>query len=309
VRAAVGGAWGVAPEEVACGNGCGELIAAAALALLGPGAVALMPATTYGEYRRAARIAGAAVVEVLAAEDGAVPTDALLDAIVARHPTMVWLAAPNTPTGERLELELLARAADLCERVGAVLALDQSFDAFLERPLGTPALRGHPAVLHLRSLTKDHALAGLRLGVAIGPAPVIARLERVRAPWTVSAPAQVAGAAAFGADVLRHTTESIVRVRAEARRMRERLTAGGARVLDSATHFFCVDAGPFGGAAASARLAAHHGVLVRDCTSFGLPRWIRIAAQRPPQNHRIVRAVLDVLRPAHPGPPFSEQIR
>src|SRR5581483_11525183 len=91
----------------------------------------------------------------------------LADAVRRHRPRLVFLCVPNNPTGGAVAPEALQEYAAACAAVGTLLVLDQSYDAFADYPLGTPALGGHPSVVHLRSITKDHALAGVRAGFAI----------------------------------------------------------------------------------------------------------------------------------------------
>ena len=179
--------------------------------------------------------------------------------------------------------------ADACAAVGTLLVLDQSFDGFLAAPLGTPALPGHPVVLHLRSITKDHALAGVRAAFAVGPAHLMAAVERGRVPWAASTVAQAAALAALSGEGSAHAAATIPRLRAE----RERLESTFARLrmptVRTATHFILAAVGD--AARLAARLRGGHGIQVRDCASFGLPGHIRVAARTPAENVELIRAL------------------
>jgi histidinol-phosphate aminotransferase len=146
-------------------------------------------------------------------------------------------------------------------------------------------------ILVLRSMTKDFGLAGLRLGYAVGDESVIALLRRVQPPWSVNTLAQVAGVAALGDPV------NLVRSLEQLAGAKEELAAGLTRVglnpVPSATHFFLVRVGNGG---AFRRTLLRRGLLVRDCTSFGLPAYVRIAARRPEENAQLLGVVREVLR-------------
>ncbi|MDQ7030587.1 MAG: aminotransferase class I/II-fold pyridoxal phosphate-dependent enzyme [Ardenticatenia bacterium] len=75
--------------------------------------------------------------------------------------------------------------------------------------------------------------------------------------------------------------------------LRADLSAAGLDVLPSTTHFFLVRVGD---ASAFRTALAKHGVLVRDCTSFGLPAHVRVSSRRPEENRRLVEAVQAALR-------------
>ncbi|MDB4949909.1 MAG: putative aminotransferase [Gemmatimonadetes bacterium] len=288
-RKAAAARWERPMDEVVFGAGAAELIHAVCHAFLRAGDTALVPTPTFGEYARAVSLCGARVLQGIAAPPSfALDLDSISAAVVRHRPRLLFLCAPNTPTGQAFARDELRAVADACTASDTLLVLDQSFDGFLREPLGT-ALPGHAAVLHLRSITKDHALAGVRAGFAVGPAPVAAAVQRVRVPWASSTLAQAAAVAAMSDEAADYVASTVPRLRFE----RELLEAALARlrlpVVRSGTHFVLAAVGD------AARLAraledAHH-VRVRDCTSFGLPGHVRIAARTPDENNKLVRAL------------------
>ncbi|HEX6037565.1 histidinol-phosphate transaminase [Longimicrobium sp.] len=293
-REAAAAYWDVAVDRVSFGAGAAELIAAAACALLRANDVALVAAPAFGEYARAAALCGARVTEIRGADPFAPEADEVVDAIRRVRPRVVFLAAPSSPAGRAYTADALARVADACADAGARLVLDQSYDAFLSAPLGTPTLGDHPAVLVIRSLTKDHALAGLRAGFAIGPAPLIERLERVRTPWSASTPAQAAAGAALSAAGDAHLAATLPRLRAERMRIAATLDAAGIATVPSDTHYLLADVGDGRTWTSALRRT---GIAVRPCASFGLPRHVRIAARTPAENDALLAALPPVLQP------------
>jgi len=144
-------------------------------------------------------------------------------------------------------------------------------------------------VLVLRSMTKDYALAGLRLGYAVGAEKWIAALAHVRPPWSVNALAQAAGIAALRDEQhLRRSLELLTAAKAE---LTAALAELGMKVLPSAAPFFLVRVS---NGAAVRRALLHKAMLVRDCASFGLPEYIRICTRRPEENARLVAALREV---------------
>lgn len=288
-RRAVAARWRVEVEEVALGAGA-ELIHATCFAFLRPGDTVLVPGPTFGEYARASALSGARILQGTAPP----PTfdldpEAIAAAVVQHRPRLVFLCTPNNPTGQALEREQVRGVADACAAAGTLLVLDQAYDAFVRTPLGTPALAGHPAVLALRSLTKDHALAGVRVGVAVGPAPVVEAVERARPPWSASALAQAATVAALSGAGEAHLAATLPRLREERARLETALTRLGIAVAPSETHYLLARVGD--AAAVSGRLLDEHGIRVRDCTSFGLAEHVRIAARLPEENDALLLAL------------------
>jgi histidinol-phosphate aminotransferase len=285
-RRAAAERWGVAVEEVGFGAGAAEWIHTVCFAFLRPGDTVLVPSPTFGEYARMAALCGGRVLQGIAEPPAfAVDTEAVAAAVVQHRPRLAFLCAPNNPTGQPFAREEMRRVADACAAAGTLLVLDQSYDAFLREPLGTPALPGHPAVLHLRSITKDHALAGVRAAFAVAPRSVMEALERARVPWAASSVAQTAAVAALSDAAEAHLAAVLPRLRFE----RELLESGCARLrfptIRTATHFFLAAVGD--ARTLSARLLEEHAIRVRDCTSFGLPGHVRMAARTPEENNRL----------------------
>ena len=289
-RRAAARRWGVPAESICFGAGAAELIHAVCFAFTRPGSTVLVPEPTFGEYARAAGLCGARVVHHPAAPPAYVlEAESIASAVAAHRPQLVFLCAPNNPTGQALSRQEVEQVAGACAATGALLVLDQAYDAFTPRPLGTPALPGHPAVLHLRSITKDHALAGLRAAFAIGPEPVITALDGARIPWSASALAQAAAVAALGDAAELHLAATLPRLRDERVRLEASFAQAGIQTLPSRTHYFLAEVGD--AAASRARLLREWGIKVRDCTSFGLPRHIRVAARTLAENNLLIQAV------------------
>ncbi|CAN5848444.1 hypothetical protein BH20GEM3_BH20GEM3_04110 [soil metagenome] len=182
-RQAASARWGRPVEEITFWAGATELIHAVCFAFLRSIDTVLVPGPTFGEYARAAALCGARVLQGTATPPAyALEIPAISAAVIQHRPRLAFLCSPNNPTGQSFGRDELRGLADACAAAGSLLVLDQSFDAFTAQPLGVPALPDHPAVLHLRSFTQDHALAGVRAAFAVGAAPVVAGLARARPP-------------------------------------------------------------------------------------------------------------------------------
>lgn len=281
LRRALAESCGVAPTSVALGNGSSELLWLLTLALLNPGDLALVVVPTFGEYARAARVAGADVLEssTLPAEPGPRPA------------RVAFVCNPNNPTG-------WYRSADEIEAVlerspGTVVVLDEAYAPFVEaRWRSEDLLARYPNLVVLRSMTKDHALPGLRLGYALAHPAVAAALEAVRPPWSVNAGALRAGLAALQAPALEHVQRGRLLV-SESRAI---LTRGfqslGFLVEPSFANFVLVDVR--GGAAFRSALLPR-GFVVRDCASFGLPAHVRVACRLADECAALLRAVAEIV--------------
>jgi len=291
LRAALAARLGLPADRVVVGNGSADLVWLLGLCFLQRGDVALVIGPTFAEYARAARLAGARVVEVAArAEDDFQPDwDVVRRAIDAARPRLVFLCNPNNPTGVycgRAEVAALLTVAP------GLLVLDEAYVPFVGDAWDARSLLADPRLVVVRSLTKDHALAGLRLGYALAAPEVAHALEWARPPWSVNAAAQAAGCAALDED------EHVARGRALAAEAKAFLAAElgalGWRALPSAANFLLLEVGD---AAAVTRALRAAGIYVRDCTSFGLPRHVRIAARPLAECGALVQAARRIAAP------------
>jgi len=184
--------------------------------------------------------------------------------------------------------ELIAAWAKL--QPDTLFVVDEAYLAFAAEARSTLNL-DCANILVLRSMTKDYALAGLRLGYAAGHyPPIIAMLAQARPAWNVNALAQAAGVAALADQpYLQRCLHQLISARAQ---LADKLAALGLLPVPSATHFFLVEVGS---GALFRRTLLEQGLLVRDCASFGLPAYVRIATRRPAENERLWGAVEQLL--------------
>ncbi len=272
-------------SRILVGNGASELIWLTALAFLEAGDRILIAAPTYGEYARAARIMAAHVIEWRAfpQADFAMDPEAFLGLIKAHAPKIIFLCHPNNPTGQPVPLAALARGAD--EHPHSLFVVDEAYLPFAPTVRSALTL-DRPNILVLRSVTKAYALAGLRLGYAVGPEPLVAALKRMQPPWSVNVMAQAAGLAALGQS--RWLQNTLTRLQHNARNLMHTLRDMGRCPHPSATHYALL---PVGDASRVRAALLRQGIVVRDATSFGLPHYIRIAARTPAENARLIHAL------------------
>lgn len=264
LRAGLAHAAGLSADQVALGNGSAELLWLIALAMLEPGDQVGVLGPTFGEYARAARAVGARVAESTS-----------LDSFSRAR--LVFACTPNNPTGAPLSRADIERF--LREDPARVLVLDEAYASFgLARWRSELLLAEHPNLILLRSLTKEHALPGLRLGYLLAAPDVARGVEAVRPPWSVNAGALRAGLATLEAAARAHVESS----RSTVARARAILTDGfsalGFPVLPSQANFVLVEVG--NGSNFRTALLPHR-LVVRDATSFGLPNYVRVACRRP----------------------------
>ncbi|MSQ14435.1 MAG: histidinol-phosphate aminotransferase family protein [Dehalococcoidia bacterium] len=281
---------GIPVDNLWVGNGTSELILLLAFAYLTADDISYIVGPTYGEYERASRIAGAEIKSYTAsAHDGfIVDIDAVAEQIGALGPRVTFICNPNNPTSQYIDVGQLVSLADRFS--DTLFVIDEAYISFVavgESCIGR-GIRDNLLVLH--SMTKDYALSGLRLGYAVGSQDVIEGLSKVAPPWSVNAMAQAAGAAAL--EDTEHMMSSLKGV-AEAREyLCSSLSMAGYKVYPSAANFVLIEVGD---ASKMVPMLMSRGICIRDCSSFGIPQFIRIGVRTLPECRRLVVAMKEVM--------------
>lgn len=306
LRAALARRLEVSPDWVLVGNGSTELIHLLARALLRPGDRATILTPTFGEYEAACRLSGAQVVAVQADENNGFRWDigaaiTLLRPVGAipelplrsqTQPRLLFLCNPNNPTGvylSRAEVERIVTALS-----DTIVVLDEAYATFADEPWDSVPLLKHPNVVLLHSMTKAYAIPSLRLGYAVARPELLREVAHFQPSWSVNGAAQAAGVAALREDPYLQVARAAVH---ESKAyLRTRLESAGLRVVMGAANFLLVDVGD---ARAVRRCLLGQRLCVRDCASFGLPRYIRIGIRTLPDCQRLAEALVTAcFRPA-----------
>ncbi|MGE3537052.1 MAG: histidinol-phosphate transaminase [Candidatus Tectimicrobiota bacterium] len=277
-------------EQLLVGNGSMELLWLVALSFLRPGDAVLLLGPTFGEYQRVAMLMGARLHQCTAqaAEHFRIIPERVQQALETLQPRLVFLCNPNNPTGTFMPPEQIASWARAFP--GTLFVVDEAYLTFVQQaPSVLTVLQ--PNMLLLRSMTKAYALAGLRLGYAIASAEILSALRQASPPWSVNALAQAAGIAALQDTA--HLEACLTRITEAYADLVAGLRQCGGCPLPSTTHYCLL---PVAQASLCRQALLRYGLQVRDCTSFGLPTYIRIATRRPSENARLL-AALEELRP------------
>ena len=281
---------GLAMNQVLIGNGSVDLIYHIAVAFLRPGDRVLIVEPTFGEYAAACRIMGADIVSVPTQplEQFRIDPTALAAWLQRVQPRLFFLCHPNNPTSIYLERDAVEILLSACR--DTLMVLDEAFVRFLEDPWSALDLLQTGHLLILRSLTKDYALTGLRVGYAMAMPPIIQAIEKVQPPWSVNALAQAGAIAAL------EDEEYLCRTLAELQQAKRGLVAQLVErelaPLPSSVHYFLL---PVRSAAETYARLLERDILVRDCTSLGMPTFVRIATQKQEDNAMLLRT-LDEIR-------------
>ena len=290
LREAIAEVHGLDPAQLVCGAGSDELISLLINAYAGPGDEVLHSAHGFLMYSISALAAGAAPVAAPESNLTA-DVDALLANVTPRT-KLVFLANPNNPTGTMLsESELRRLRAGLPDHV--ILAVDAAYAEYVEAEDyddGAALVRDFDNVVMLRTFSKVHGLAALRLGWMYGPEGIIDVMNRVRGPFNVSVPAQAAGAAAI------RDTGWVETCRTANSRVREifrgELGKLGVPALPSHGNFILAG---FADAPAMQDSLRAKGILVRQMGGYGLPGHLRITIAGEDDMSRVVKAIEELL--------------
>lgn len=271
--------------ELLLGNGSDEILQIIAMALARPGAVALAPEPSFAMYRMSAIACGLRYVGVPLAPDFSLDEPALLAAIERERPAITWIAYPNNPTGNLFPREAILRA--LAASPGLVV-VDEAYYAFSDGATLLDEVGRHPNLLLVRTVSKL-GLAGLRLGVAIGPRDWIDELEKLRLPYNVNVLSMAAAELLLAhRDVLERQTRSIVAERSRLEAGLDRIA--GVERFPSAANFVLAR---FPDAPRAFERLKARGILVRNFHGSHplLEHCLRLTVGTPDENARLLEAL------------------
>jgi histidinol-phosphate aminotransferase len=283
LREALAARYGVAPEEVFVGNGSDEVLAHTFQALLKHDAPLLFPDITYSFYPVYCRLYGIRHEEV--------PLDAAMRVQIAdfRRPcSAIILANPNAPTGIGLLRDAVEALA--AEHPDQVVVIDEAYVDFGAESAVSLIAR-HDNLLIVQTLSKSRALAGLRVGFAMGQRPLIEALERVKGSFN-SYPLDnlaIAGAVAAIEDDA-WFQETRARIIANRESLVRGLSELGFEVLPSVANFVFARHRNRRGAYLAARLR-ELGVLVRHFQKPRIEDFLRITVGTEEQCSRLIALV------------------
>jgi histidinol-phosphate aminotransferase len=283
---------GVGSDQLCLGNGSNELIDLISRVTASRGEHAVFGHPSFPCYRIASVAQELSFSAVALREHLNWNVDDLLDAVTPQT-KLLFVSNPNNPTGSyiaRGELERLLR--ELPARVLAVI--DEAYFEYADAEDFAPAtefqgIRERLAIL--RTFSKAYGLAALRVGYVIGTPELVSTLNRLRAPFNVGTPGQVAAKAALGDEAhLRASVDATIRDRSK---LSAALEATGLQVAPSQANFVLVDVQRSGRAVYEALLL--EGVIVRAMPA-PLQSWIRVTVGTPDENERVLHSLERVLK-------------
>lgn len=296
LRRAIAAREGVPAEWIRCGGGAAGLIFRLVFALRPRRALVTVP--TFAEYEQALEAAGCQVCRWrLKPEEGFRLTEEYLEALTPDL-DVAFVCNPNNPTGQTVAPDLLARIGEKCRQNHIVLAADECFNQFLDRPEEhtlKSRLAEWPNLLLFKAFTKFYAMAGLRLGYCLcADGALLDNMDRMGQPWEVSGLAQAAGLAAL--EDLEYEQKSRALIREQRLWLRQALQQEGFDVIGGEANYLFFRSNSPRLAAKTRRL----GAMIRDCGNYpGLEAggYYRIAVRGPEENRRLIQILAQARRP------------
>ena len=284
----------LSPEQIIVTDGSTALLDLVARSLLVPGLNAISSDRSFIIYPLATRVAGGRYVTVQMKDD---TFD--LEAIAAAindDTRILFLANPNNPTGTMFNAAqtdaFLSRVPD-----HVMVVLDEAYCDFAEYyackggfaySRSADYIReGRKNVIVLRTFSKAHGLAGMRIGYGLGHPDMLRHFARVRTAFSVSTLAE--GAAVAAMTDLTHIRKSVKEIARGAEYLTQELRNIGFRVVPTSTNFIYFEAGP--DAPNIARRVQNEGVIIRGLTPWGAPEALRVTVGTPEQNQRFLEAL------------------
>lgn len=292
LKAALCARNGVTPSQILVGNGSDEVIKMISETFLHAGDEVVIPAPTFSQYWFGAQVMGGTTVTVELGAGFEFDLDAVLAAVTERT-RLVYLCTPNNPTGTYIKKQAMQ---SFLERVPkhVLVVLDEAYIEYAEAEdaaNGIEFLHGGHNVIVMRTFSKLYALAGLRLGYAIGPSAVIGAIERTREPFNANLLAQAAAVAALADEEHREASRQVNRDGIA------QLTAGlqlmGYSVIPTQANFLIFDTKTDDKEIFQALL--HEGVIARSGTALGVPGYLRISVGTSEENSKFLEALKRVV--------------
>jgi len=258
LRQRIASEFSLSSDEVIVGNGSDEILDIASKCFLNPGDVFCEPAPTFSMYKFYARVHLAETVERRLRRDFSLDAEAILEA----RPKLVSICQPNNPTANLFDVKEIKRILELAP---GVVMLDEAYADFCGSNMVKEIMSSQNGI-DLRTFSKAHGIAGLRVGFAMARKEVTDELRKVRTPFGLNAFSEAVATRAL--DHKDWVEEVVTKMRSEREFLGRKLQLLGFVVYPSCCNFLLCKA-PVAGPALVSALRGE-GVAIRDCNSYPL---------------------------------------
>jgi histidinol-phosphate aminotransferase len=289
LRRALADLHGVRADQVFCANGSNEVLQSLCLAYGGPGRVVATFEPTYALHGHIAHLTSTEVVEGRRRADFSLDLDEVGDVLAAHGPVITFLCSPNNPTGLADDPSVVRAVLDAAP---GLVVVDEAYGQFADWSAVSLVEDGRPLVV-TRTFSKTWSMAAARLGYLLGPAEVVANLERVALPYHLDAVKQIAGRLAL--EFVGQMEERIGLIVRERQRIVAALGALPVTAWPSQANFVLFrPEGRKGDEVWTGLL--ERGVLVRDTSTWpGLAGCLRVTVGTPDENDAFLNALQELL--------------
>ena len=283
--------WDVASEQVWVSPGADGAIDYLSRAMLDPGQSVLVPDPGFSYYSMSARHHHGEVSTygLSKADEFAQTAELVLDAYDGER--IVHLTSPHNPTGSEWTREEITTLLDAVDD-HTLVVVDEAYGEYSDRPSSIELLSEYDNVAVLRTFSKAYGLAGLRIGYGVVPDAWADAYARVNTPFAANELACRAALAALDDDD--HVDQSVETAAWAREYMAETLDAP---TFESAGNFVLADVGD---ASHVAERSQAEGVIIRDCSSFGLPGCVRISCGTREETKTAVETLNRILTEVAP---------
>ncbi|MFC1664294.1 histidinol-phosphate transaminase [Pseudomonadota bacterium] len=271
------------------GNGSDELIQILQLSVGGAGRCVLAPTPSFVMYELTAVATGTRFIGVPLTQSFELNVEAMLKTIEQHNPAVIFIAYPNNPTGNLFRLEDIDK---IITATDGLVVIDEAYEAYAESSY-LSRIESFPNLLVMRTLSKL-GLAGLRLGMLMGPKDWLAQFEKLRLPYNINTLSQISGEFS-----LRHKSvfvEQVENIRSERELLLGKLAKlAGVRVYPSKANFILFKVAERASSIYAKLLA--DGVLIKklDGSAEALKDCLRVTVGTPAENCQFMTALQKAL--------------
>lgn len=286
---------GVKPRNIILGNGSNEIIELLIKTFLRPGEEAVMAAPSFLVYDLSVRAAGCKSIKVPLRNFQFDLSG--MKKRMGRKTRLVFFASPNNPSGTIVRKKPLEEFLN-CLNGKVLCVLDEAYCQFVTDPEYPDSIayirQGRKDIVVLRTFSKAHGLAGLRIGYGIANEEIVKWVERVRQPFNVNSIAQAGALAALGDRA--HVRKTVDNNRKELALLTSGVRSLGLDYVPSQANFFLTSLKRVGLKAIQVYVSLlRKGVIVRPMDEYGLPDYIRVTVGKPNENKRFLKALEEAI--------------
>jgi len=278
----------LAPQNIILGNGSNEVIEFLGHAFLNLDDDVITSEYAFIVYKLVATSFGARTIEA-PSPDYQQDLEAMLDAITPKT-RLIFIPNPNNPTGTLIsQRKIDSFMSRIPENI--IVVFDEAYFEFLDDPPATlQYVREGRNIVVLRTFSKIHGLAGLRIGYGVARRDLIEVLQKTRQPFNVNSIAHAGALAALKDDAHQRKTKRIVD---EGRAyLQEQFAEMKIQFVRGVANFVMVNVG--NGAAVFEKLLMRK-VIVRPLKGYKLPEWVRISVGTMDENRKCITTLKQIL--------------